>query len=120
MMHIHAYLFVFVLLKFQYQTSSDHESYISHFHGKLFSAEKKRLRINKRKEFGPTLRNGPFSFASFKKQVMVYPNITTSHLICVEMPAILLPFLNRFADILVVTNLHALIYFQLNLTFLAL
>ena len=38
--------------------------------------------------------------------------------VCVETPALLLPFLDCFADILVVTNLHAFPFFQLNLILL--
>jgi len=60
------------------------------------------------------LRVWMHSLAPLKQQVMVYPDITTSHLIGVEMPAISLPFLNCFTDILVVLNFHAHVFFQPN------
>jgi hypothetical protein len=34
----------------------------------------------------------------------------------VETPSFLLPFLNYFTDILVMSNFHAFVFFQLNLT----
>jgi hypothetical protein len=49
---LHARLFLLLLLKFQYQTSPDHESYISHFQSKLFSTEKKHSGVNKKKGKG--------------------------------------------------------------------
>jgi len=58
-----------------------------------------------------------FSLALLKQQVMVYPDVTTSHLIGVETPAILLPFLDFFTNILVMLNFHAHVFFQLNITF---
>ena len=58
-----------------------------------------------------------FSLALLKQQVMVYPDVTTSHLIGVETPAILLPFLDFFTNILVMLDFHAHVFFQLNITF---
>jgi hypothetical protein len=48
---------------------------------------------------------------------MFDPDVTTSRLIGVETPAIILPFPNRVTDVLVVCNFHAFVFFQLNLTF---
>jgi hypothetical protein len=48
---------------------------------------------------------------------MVYPDIPTSHLIGVETQAVLLPFFDFFANILVVLSFHAHVFFQLNITF---
>lgn len=50
----------------------------------------------------------------FEQQVVGDPDVTTSHLIRVEIPAIPLEVLNRRADVLVVTDLHTLIFSQLS------
>jgi hypothetical protein len=56
------------------------------------------------------------SFPFFKQQVMIGKCRSSHSLIGMEPPTIPLPFLNCLSDILVVTNLHALPFFQLNLT----
>ncbi len=61
------------------------------------------------------------SLAPLKQQVMVdtvchWSRTHASRLIGVEPPAILLPFLNRLTDILMVVYLHAFPFFHLNLT----
>jgi hypothetical protein len=43
---------------------------------------------------------------------MADPDVATSHLIGVEMPSIVLPFLNCSADVLVVADLDAFILLQ--------
>jgi len=53
------------------------------------------------------------SLASLKQQIMVNPDVTTSHLIGMKSPTILLPFLDCFADVLVVLNFRAFVFFQL-------
>jgi len=60
---------------------------------------------------------------SFKQQVMIdivchWSRTHASRLIGVEMPAIPLPFLNYFTDILMVLNFYTFIFFQLNFTFI--
>ena len=56
------------------------------------------------------------SLALLKQQVMIDKGWSPLSLIGVETPAIFLPFINRFTDIFVVTNLYAFIFFQLNFT----
>jgi len=55
---------------------------------------------------------------SFKQQVMIdyLSHTRLSARVRVETPAVLLPFLYCFTDILVVTNFYALPFFQPNLT----
>ena len=56
-------------------------------------------------------------FASFEEQVVCDPDVTSSYLVCVEAPAVPLEFLNCSADVVVVANLHAHVFFQFNFTF---
>ncbi len=49
----------------------------------------------------------------FKEQVMLNPDITTSRLIGMEAPSLLLPFLNCSTNILVMLNFHTLPSLQL-------
>jgi NRPS condensation-like uncharacterized protein len=61
-----------------------------------------------------------YLLALLKQQVMNGPHCqsgVSSTNVGVETPTILLPFLNCFTDIFVVTNLHAFPFFQLNFTF---
>ena len=53
---------------------------------------------------------------SFKQQVMTDKSCLSSRLIGVETPALLLVFLNYFGNIFVMANLHADVFFQLNLS----
>jgi len=59
----------------------------------------------------------PHSLALLEQQVMVYPDITASHLVGVETPAVLFPFFDYFANILVVFSFHARVFFQFSITF---
>jgi len=52
------------------------------------------------------------SLAFLKQQVMLDVCPKSSCLVCVETPTLLLPFLNSFAYILVMTNLNTLVFFQ--------
>jgi hypothetical protein len=54
------------------------------------------------------------NYLPFKEQVMLYPDISTSCLIGVEMPILLLPFGNCYTNIFVVINLHANVIFHIN------
>jgi len=64
---------------------------------------------------------GDLLLAFLEQQVMVdFSHIGSSSLIRVETPTVVLPFLNCFTDILVVANLHTDVFFQLNITFVAL
>jgi len=49
---------------------------------------------------------------SFQQQVMINPDITTCYLICVKTPALLLPFLNYLANILMMVDLDTFPLFQ--------
>jgi hypothetical protein len=53
-----------------------------------------------------------YSLTLLKEQVVVYPDVTTSYLIGMKTPAILVKFLNRFANILVVLDLYTHVLFQ--------
>jgi hypothetical protein len=48
---------------------------------------------------------------------MLDPDVTTSCLVGVEMPAVPLEFLNFSADIVVVIDFNTHVFFQLNFTF---
>ena len=51
----------------------------------------------------------------FKEQVMLNPYITTSRLIGVKVPSVLLPALNRSANIFVMFHLYTFPFFQLDI-----
>jgi len=78
---------------------------------------------NRLKQKRKKLRVGlSHSLAFLKQQVVIgfRCNTSLSARIRVQTPSILLPFLNCFTDILMVTNLHTFPFFQLIFTFLAL
>jgi len=60
-----------------------------------------------------------YSLAPLKQQIMIDKSWGPLSLIGVEPPALLLPLLNRFTNIFVVTNLHAFILFQFTITSLS-
>ena len=55
-----------------------------------------------------------WSLASLEEQVMLNPDVTTSCLVGVEMPAVPLEFFNCSADVVVVVDFNAYVFFQLN------
>jgi hypothetical protein len=57
-----------------------------------------------------------FVVSSLEEQVVADEGSMAGGLVCVEVPAVLLPLLNRPADILVMIDLHTFPFFQLNLT----
>jgi hypothetical protein len=76
----------------------------------------RNIRVRKR---GKIEKRRSYSFALLKQQVMIDLTASdgeSSTSVGVETPTILFPFLNCFTDILVVTNLHAFPFFQLNIT----
>ena len=78
------------------------------------NAQKKTYSVELKQKKGK-LRVGLLqSLAFLKQQVMVDICSICSCLIGVESPAVLLPFLNCFTYVLMVTNFHAFPFFQLN------
>jgi hypothetical protein len=57
---------------------------------------------------------GFVSLTFFKEQVMLNPDITTSRLVSVKMPSVLLPSLYRPTNIFVMFNFNTFPFFQLS------